>query len=99
MSSPTQLDPEAFFGFVASPGPAVLLLSIHRRHQFSAALCDRLNSNDRAQVSFAQMSFVGLATSSAAALEFLRHEILASAASVPVAIPPGYYLFQHGRML
>lgn len=96
MNEPLRLDPKDFFDFIARPEPAVLFLSVHSAHSFNPRLCECF---DDGKVAFGRLPLLDLFDSVRPALSFLRGEIVACGASVPMAVPPGYYLFQNGRML
>ena len=99
MTEPLQLDPTEFFDFIARPEPTVLFLSIHPAHRFNRLLCEHFDKVEDAQIAFGQLPLLDLFESASPALSFLHSEILACGASVPLAVPPGYYLFQESRML
>lgn len=99
MNEPLQLDPTGFFDFIARPEFVVLFLSVHPAHRFNHLLCECLVEEEGTGVAFGQLPLLDLFESASPALSFLHGEILACGASVPLAVPPGYYLFQQGQML
>jgi hypothetical protein len=99
MNKPLELDPTGVLDFVARPEPAVLFLSAHPAHRFNPCLCECFVTDPPSEVAFAQLMLWDLVTSASPALTFLHREIQACGAAVPLAIPPGYYLFQGGQML
>jgi len=96
MNEPLSLEPKEFFDFIDRPEPAVLFLSVHSSHSFNPQLCECF---DDEQVAFGRLPLLDLIDSVRPALSFLRGQIVACGESVPMAVPPGYYLFQHGQML
>jgi hypothetical protein len=100
MNESIQLDPTEFFDFIARAEPTVLFLSIHPAHRFNPLLCDCFDDVEGSRpVAFGQLPLPDLFASTSPALSFLHSEIHACGASVPVAVPPGYYLFQQGQMI
>jgi len=100
MKESIQLDPTEFFDFIARPEATVLFLSVHPAHRFNQLLCDCFDDSEGSHpVAFGQLPLLDLFACASPALSFLHREILACGASVPIAIPPGYYLFQQGQML
>jgi hypothetical protein len=100
MNESIQLDPTEFFDFIARPEPTVLFLSVHPAHRFNHLLCDCFDDVQGFHpAAFGQLPLLALFECASPALSFLHREILACGASVPIAIPPGYYLFQQGQML
>ena len=99
MSQTPELDQASFFDFIAQPGPAVLFLSVHPAHPFLYQLRTYFEKEAEIDVSFGQLSLMGLVESGSPVLTYLHGAILSNGVSVPFPIPPGYYLFQEGRML
>lgn len=99
MNEPLQLDAAELVDFLVRPEPAVLFLSALPAHPFNRHLYAHFEEDGGAQIRFGESSLLDLIASPHAALAFLHHEIRASGVSVPIAVPPGYYLFQGGRMI
>ncbi len=100
MNESIQLDASNFFDFITQPEPVVLFLSIHPVHRFNQLLCDHFHQIEGCQqVRFGQLPLLDLFGSDNPALSYLHSEIIASGTSVPIAIPPGYYLFKQGQLL
>lgn len=99
MNEPLQLDAAELVDFLVRPGPAVLFLSALPAHPFNRHLCEHFQEEGGTQLRFGESSLLDLIASPQAAIAFLHHEIQACGASVPIAVPPGYYLFQAGRMI
>ena len=99
MDEPLQLNSMGFFDFIARSELVVLFLSVHPAHRFNHLLCERFAEEKGTEVAFGQLHLLELFASATPALSFLRGEIIECGAPVPLAVPPGYYLFQHGHML
>ena len=99
MNKPIQLDPADVVNFITRPEPAVLFLSIDTAHRFNHSLCEHFAEDEGIAVAFGELPLLDLFDSANPALAFLHGEIRASGASVPIAVPPGYYLFHRGQML
>jgi DnaJ-domain-containing protein 1 len=99
MKEPLTLNPTDLFSFLARPEPAVLFLSVHPAHRFNCLLCQCYGEEGGAEVAFGQLHLHELVASRGPALSFLHGELLACGVATPIAVPPGYYLFQHSRLL
>ncbi|MGD8588227.1 MAG: J domain-containing protein [Chromatiales bacterium] len=99
MHEPLQLDPRDFFDFITRPTPVVLFISPHPAYPFNGLLCDYFDQAEGSRIAFAHVKLLDLLNSAGPALAYLHGEILACGTRMPLAVPPGYYLFQQGRML
>lgn len=97
MTEPVAVGVERFFEFIDRPGLSVLLVSVHPRHTFSAALSQQLNSNNQ-DIAQGTISLVDLVTGGGPALPFLHQQFRACDAS-QLGVLPGYCLFREAEML
>jgi hypothetical protein len=97
MTEPVAVDVGQFFEFIDRPGLAVLLVSVHPRHTFSATLSQQLRSDHR-DIALGTVNLVDLVTAGGPALPFLHQQFRACDAS-QFGVLPGYCLFREAEML
>ena len=97
MTDPVAVDSAQLFEFIERPGLAVLLVSVHPRHTFSAALSRQLSTEHR-DIALGTINLTELVTSGGPALPFLHQQFRACDAS-QFGVLPGYCLFREAEML
>jgi hypothetical protein len=97
MAEPVAVDVGQFFEFIDRPGLAVLLVSVHPQHTFSATLSRQLAS-DHQDIALGTVNLVDLVTAGGPALPFLHQQFRACDAS-QFGVLPGYCLFRDAEML
>ena len=98
MSRADQIGAARLLEFIGGPGEAVVLVSLHPAHEFSAALERRLMA-EHADVRLGRVSALELVAAGGAAVQFLSTNLHARGVRTPFAVLPGYYLFSGGRLL
>lgn len=98
MSRADQIGAARLLEFVGGPGEAVVLVSLHPAHAFSAALERRLVA-EHPDVRLGRVSALELVATGGAAVQFLSANLHARGVRTPFAVLPGYYLFSGGQLL
>ena len=98
MTEPVAVGVERFFEFIERPGLSVLLVSVHPRHTFSAALSQQLDRDDHGHRAGHDQPRRAAVTGGGPALPFLHQRFRACDAS-QFGVLPGYCLFREAEML
>jgi hypothetical protein len=98
MSEPVPVDAARFFEFIDRSGLAVLLVSVHPRHNFSPALSQRLSAEHQ-DIALGTINLVDLVTLGGPALPFLDQAFRACGVTSAFGVLPGYCLFRQAEML
>src|SRR5262245_59540604 len=99
MSRLVELDPTEVIQFVSEAEPAVLFLSLHARHRFSARLRERFAQAFASGARFGYLPLTSLLMSPSPALAFLLREVELCGQRDRAPSLPCYSLFRSGRML
>jgi hypothetical protein len=99
MSEPIDVEPPRFFEFITRPGLVVVFLSLHPALPYNDALTRHLRDPGGGPVPRGRVVLVELLLASAPAFAFLQQGVRACGVSRVFDVLPGYYLFEHGRMI
>ena len=84
--------------FIGDSGPAVLLVSVHRRHAFNTTMARLLSATD-AGIRLGIVNVLDLLATGGGAVPFLIASLASRGTTTSFGVLPGYYLFANGRML
>ena len=98
MSNVQDIEAAKLLEFVGGPGIAVVLVSVHPRHTFNAALARRLAAA-QADVRLATVSVIDLFVTGGTPVIFLIASLNMRGVKASLGVLPGYYLFANGQLL